>query len=147
MICMMRRLFWKCNGSAVVEAAIFTPIFLLLTLGVADLGIGMFIRMSVNAATQAGAIYAAVNSGQGKACESLTTTCQTNINATMNAAAGDPSFCSTATCSASIGTCADGSPECVIVSASYTYTPLAPDVLYTWAQATTVVSTATVRVQ
>jgi hypothetical protein len=102
----------------------------------------MFKRMLVNAATQAGAIYAVVNSG----CGSLTPACLAGIKAAMTDASGDPSFCTGSVCSASIGACADGSPTCIIVVATWPYVPLLPDVIYSWAQSVTIVSTVTVRI-
>jgi Flp pilus assembly protein TadG len=110
----LRRLFHCTRATAAVEAAIFAPIFLTLTLGVTDLGSGMFVRMTVNAATQAGATYAVIHS-----CGE---TCRSNIEAVMNDAAGDPSFCSglptKATCTAAITQpCATSCT--VTVSASY----------------------------
>lgn len=139
---MIRRLLHCTRATAAVEAAIFSPLFLLLTLGVADIGSGMFKRMLVNAATQAGAIYAAANSG----CGSLTPACLAGIKAAMADASGDPSFCTGSVCSASIGACADGSPTCIIVVATWPYVPLLPDVIYSWAQSVTIVSTVTVRI-
>ena len=132
----IRRLFGNRDGTAAVEAAISAPIFLILTLGVADLGMGMYVRMGVNAATQAGAAYAILHPGAALS----------SIRAAMNDATGDPSFCSTATCSASVATCSDGAPKCITVSASYEYTPLLPDAVYSWAQSAMVEYTITIRV-
>lgn len=142
---------------AAVEAAIFAPIFLVLTLGVTDIGMQAFVRMSVNAATQAGALYAVVNYDTGKACERNTArpaawanpgACVAAIKAVMNDATGDASFCTGSVCGTpTIGPCADlASATCVTVSANYPYTPLLPDAAYSWAQATTVTSTSTVRI-
>src|SRR5262249_29741237 len=117
-------------------AAIFAPFFLILTFGVADLGMGMYVRMAINGATQAGAAYAVIHPNASLS----------SIQAAMNDSTGNPSFCSTATCSASVATCADGAPKCIVVSTIYEYTPLLPDIVYSWAQSTIVEYTITIRV-
>ena len=143
---MLRCLLKSTEASAAVEAATFAPIFLVMTLGITDLGAGIFVRMQVNAATQAGAAYAVINGSSGSACFTMSATCLGNIETVMNDAAGDPSFCTSATCTASIGGCADGSPKCVIVSANYPYTPILRDAVYSWGMTQTVSSTSTIRV-
>jgi Flp pilus assembly protein TadG len=139
------------RGTAAVEAAIFMPIFLLFTLGITDLGSGMFVRTRISAATQSGAIYAVVNSGAAATCETMTTSCLNAIKAVMNDATGmnDPAapFCTGSVCSAAIGACADGSPKCITVSANYPYTPILPAAAYSWAQSMIISSTATIRIQ
>jgi Flp pilus assembly protein TadG len=146
----MRRLIQSTHGSVAVEAALFLPIFLLLTLGIADLGSQMFIRQQVNAAAQAGASYAVINSAGSCTAPSPGTTlsgsCLSGIQASMNGASGNSSFCTSASCTASIGKCADGSPTCVTVTASYDLTPMLPANIYTWAMSTTVAYTATIRI-
>ncbi len=137
MIAMLRRLFGCTRGTAAVEAAIFAPIFLTFTLGVADLGSGMFVRMTVNAATQAGAAYAVIHS-----CAS---SCIANIKAAMNDATGNPSFCAGTVCTATM-TAPCVSPCVITVSANYPFTPILPDVLYAWAQSLTVSYTTTIRI-
>ena len=122
------------DGSVAVEIALFTPIFLVMMLGITDLGAGMFVRMQVDAAAQAGATYAVLNSNT------------TGIEPAMNDASGNPSFCTSAVCTAFIGGCADGSPKCIIVTANYPYTPLLPNAVYSWASAQNYSSTVTVRV-
>ena len=137
-------------GTAAVETAIFAPIFLVFTLGITDVGAGMFVKMTVNAATQAGAAYAVINyySGSPPVCASMTATCLSNIKTAMNDATGDPSFCSAATCSASFTSCGDAyGGICFAVSANYPYTPMLPDPAYRWASAQTYSSTVTVRIQ
>lgn len=59
---MLRRLCRNSDGTAVVEFAIATPLFMVLTLGIIDLGIGISTRMAINAATQSGATSAIANS-------------------------------------------------------------------------------------
>jgi len=141
----MKNLFRCTRATAAIEAAIFAPVFLLFTLGIGDLGVGRFIRMQTNAAAEAGAIYAVVNSATGSVCASLTTTCLNGIKAVMNDASGDASFCINFTCTASFAACDDG-PKCLIVTASYPYSPLLPDAVYSWTQSTTVKFTGKIRV-
>jgi Flp pilus assembly protein TadG len=147
---MMRKLGYFIRnsvGSVAVETAIFTPIFLALMLGITDLGAGMFVRMQVNAAAQAGATYAVLNSST-PVCTTLTSTCLDGIQQAMNDASGNSSFCTGTVCTASIGVCADGSPhQCIIVTANYPYTPLLPDAVYTWALAQNYSSVITLRIQ
>src|SRR6266404_1056879 len=143
---MIAQLHRNSDGSVAVETAIFTPIFLVMMLGVTDLGAGMFARMQVNAAAQAGATYAVLNSSN-PVCTTLTSSCINGIEQTMNDASGNPSFCTSAVCTASIGGCADGSPKCSRVTANYPYTPLLPDAVYTWASAQNYLSTITLRIQ
>ena len=143
---MIRQLRRNSNGSVAVETAIFTPIFLVMMLGVTDLGAGMFVRMQVNAAAQAGATYAVPNSSN-PVCTTLTSTCLNGIEQAMNDASGNPSFCTSAVCTPTIGVCPDLSPKCIIVTANYPYTPLLPDAVYTWASAQNYSSTITLRIQ
>ena len=150
MISALRRLFRSATGTAAVEAAIFAPIFLIMTLGVTDLGSGMFVRMSVNAATQAGAAYAVINSfiGTPPVCASLTNACLTGIKTAMNDATGVPSFCTGTVCAPAPTMTAPCVSPCVItVSANYPFTPILPDVVYSWAQSATVLSTTIIRIQ
>jgi Flp pilus assembly protein TadG len=143
---MIRLLRRNIDGSVAVETAIFTPIFLVMMLGIADIGAGMFVQMQANAAAQAGATYAVLNSSN-PVCTTLGSLCLDGIQQAMNDGSGNSSFCTTATCTASIDECADGSPKCIIVTAEYAYTPLLPDAIYTWASTQTHSSTITVRVQ
>jgi len=143
---MLSQLRRNADGSVAVETAIFTPIFLAMTLGIADLGGGMFVKMTVNAAAQAGATYAVLNS-HTPVCTTLTTTCLNGIQQAMNDASGNSSFCTSAVCTASIGKCADGSPKCIIVTADYPYTPILPDAAYSWASTQSYSSTITLRIE
>ena len=140
------RLFVCTKASAAVEAAIFLPVFLVFTFGVADLGAGMFTRMTVNAAAQSGAAYAVISSGS--TCASMSAGCLAGIETAMRDATGNSSFCTGAVCSASFTSCAD--PDggiCFTVSANYPYTPILPSALYAWAQSSTLSSTVTVRIK
>ena len=133
-------------GSVAVETAIFTPVFLVMTLGITDVGAGMFVKMTVNAAAQAGAAYAAINTNS--TCTSLTAACLSGIETAMNNAANNSSFCTATVCLASIAACADGSPKCISVTANWPYTPFLPDAVYTWASpGETYSSTTTMRIQ
>jgi Flp pilus assembly protein TadG len=147
MISTLRRLFRSSDATAAVETAIFAPIFLTLMLGVTDLGSGMFVRMTVNAAAQAGAAYAVIHS--------CTTSCLANIQTAMNDATGNPSFCTTpgsaCTATPTPASCAAGVVCTITVSASYRFLPILPvstgSFSQLWTKSTTVSSTATVRVQ
>jgi Flp pilus assembly protein TadG len=151
---MIKRLLHNARGSAAVEFALFAPMALLLTLGVADLGTGMYMRMTINATTQAGAIYAVFNSGASPAtCATLTTSCSDNIKAAMNDASGDSSFCTShATCTPSIAPCSDDTTTtCVTVTADVPFSPLLPvtSLLYMatpWGASGTITATSTIRV-
>ena len=141
----------NCDAAAAVEAAIFSPVFLIFTLGITDLGTGMFLEMQVNAAAQAGASYAVINSGS--VCASLSSTCLSSIQTAMNDATGNSSFCTTSAqnltpCSASFTSCADPNGGiCFAISANYPYSPILPAAIYAWARSRTYSSTVTVRVQ
>jgi len=143
---MIRRLLKSTEATAAVETAIFAPIFVVLTLGITDLGAGMFVRIQVNAAAQAGAAYAVIHGAKGATCFTLTAGCRTAIYTAMDDAAGNPSFCTGSVCNAFIQGCADGSPKCIIVTASYPYTPILGDAVYAWGKTQTVSATATIRI-
>jgi Flp pilus assembly protein TadG len=143
---MIRQLRRNSDGSVAVETAIFTPIFLVMMLGITDLGAGMFVRMQANATAQAGATYAVLNSST-PVCTTLTSTCLDGIQQAMNDASGNPSFCTSAVCTASIGECADGSPKCIIVTADYPYTPILPNAVYSWGATQNYTSTITLRIR
>ena len=49
------------RGTAAVEFALATPLFLILLLGVVDVGFGTYQSMQVQDAAEAGALYAAIN--------------------------------------------------------------------------------------
>jgi Flp pilus assembly protein TadG len=137
MLIILPRFIRSRRGTAAVEAAIFAPIFLIFTFGVTDLGSEMFVRMTVNAATQAGA-RSAIVSGSVSGAQTA-----------MNDAAGDPSFCTIAVCASSItpSPCVAGDICIVTVSATYPFSPILPDAVYSWAQSQVISSTVTVRVQ
>jgi Flp pilus assembly protein TadG len=146
----MKRLFHrfvrKSDATAAVEAAIFAPLFLMMMLGVTDLGAGMFVKMTANAAAQAGAAYAAFNITS--ACTTLSA-CFSGIKTAMNGAAGDSSFCTGSVCTASMSpsTCTAGSVCVITVSVNYPYKPILSDAVYTWGKAQTYSTTVTIRIQ
>lgn len=140
---MLRYLLCRSDGTAAVEAAIFLPIFMLLVFGITDIGSGLFARQLVNAAAQAGATYAVINSTGD--CATLSGTCLSGIEAAMNAAAGS-TFCTSSLCTASITGCTDGALKCITVTASYPLTPMLPASIYSWAQVMDMTSTVTVRI-
>src|SRR5215831_1812271 len=139
MIRSLRHFVQNCSGAAAVEAAIFLPIFLVMTLGITDLGAGMFVRMQVNAAAQAGAAYAVIHYGsatnQGICYSGPSGACLSGILAAMNDATGNPSFCTTSVCpTPTFAVCADANGGvCYSVTANYPYTPILPDAVYAWA--------------
>jgi Flp pilus assembly protein TadG len=134
-------------GSVAVETAIFAPVFLVMTLGITDLGTQMFVQMQANAAAQAGAAYAVINSGS--TCKTLSATCLSGIQTAMNDATANSSYCTSTTCIASFTSCADANGgTCFTITANYSYTPILPDAAYTWAGSPqTNSSTVTVRIQ
>lgn len=131
------------DASAAIEAAIFVPIFVILTFGVADLGTGMFARMTINAAAQAGASYAVFNSAT---CESVSPSCLSGIQNAMNQAIGNSSFCTSTSCTATISTCGTPASACLTVTASSTLVPLLPSAVYSWAASATISSSVIVRI-
>ena len=147
MISTLGRFFGCTTATAAVETAIFAPIFLTLMLGVTDLGSGMFVRMTVNAAAQAGAAYAVINS--------CTTSCLSNIQHAMDDATGNPSFCTTpgsaCTATPTPASCTAGLVCTMTVTASYRFSPILPvsmgSFAQLWTKSMTVSSTATIRVQ
>jgi Flp pilus assembly protein TadG len=145
---MIRKFPRNTDGSVAIETAMFVPIFVAMMLGITDLGAGMFVKMTVNAAAQSGATHAVINSATGSPCASMTGTCLSSIQAAMNDAAGDPTFCTKAVCSTSLTSCADANGgRCFTITADYPYTPLLPDAVYTWASTQNYSSTVTVRIQ
>ena len=145
---MLREFRRNSDGSVAVETAIFAPFFLILTLGITDLGAGMFVKMQVSAAAQAGGAYAVINSGSAACFPAVTASCLTSIQTAMNNATGDSSFCTAADCTASLASCADANGGvCYAVSASYPYTPILPHAVYTWSSNQTYSSSVTVRIQ
>jgi hypothetical protein len=124
-----------------------------MTLGITDLGTEMFVRMTVNAAAQSGAAYAAINAAS---CGSptLSASCVSSIKQAMSDAT-DANFCSQASCGATSNVCTDAtsaseSPasQCITVTADYPFTRILPTSLYsTTPPSLTVSSTSTIRVK
>jgi hypothetical protein len=146
----LRRLYRCTTATAAIEAAIFAPIFMALTLGVTDIGSGVFVRMTVNAATQSGASYA-VSKSSG-VCTSMTAACLNGIKTAMNDVASDSSFCTKAACAATFTSCADPKGGmCFTVTANYPFTPILAVTSgfysHSWTNNQTLSWTTTVRVQ
>jgi Flp pilus assembly protein TadG len=143
----MKRFLFCARGTAAVEAAIFAPVFLVMMLGITDFGAGMFVKMTANAAAQAGAVYAAFNIKS--TCTTFTATCLSGIKTAMNDAANDSSFCTGSVCTASMSpsTCTPDSVCVITVSTNYPYTPILADAVYAWGKTQTYSSTITVRIQ
>jgi Flp pilus assembly protein TadG len=145
---MISKLRLDSDGSVAIETAMFVPIFVAMMLGITDLGVGMFVKMTVNAAAQSGVTHAVINSATGSPCASMTGTCLSSIQAAMNDAAGDPTFCTKAVCSASLTSCADANGGiCFTITADYPYTPLLLNAVYTWASTQNYSSVVSVRIQ
>jgi Flp pilus assembly protein TadG len=118
-----------CQGVAAIEFAIVGPMLVVMMICTVDLGTGIFRRMQVQNAAQAGAIYAALH---GFTASSISTavTSATNFSG-ISASPAPATFCgcasgnaiSTISCSS---TCTGGgSPGTyVTVSAQATYTPI-----------------------
>jgi Flp pilus assembly protein TadG len=74
------RALWRCRaGAAAVEMAFMAPILVFLAAGMIDFGIGIYDKMLVADAAQAGATYAQLNAN----CTN-TTTCFNQIGCTTN---------------------------------------------------------------
>src|SRR5215472_6637674 len=99
--------FRRNDGAAALEAALVAPLFLALTVGTADLGMGMFQAMDVNAAAQAGAMYVVIN------------TSTSGDQTLMNDAAGDASVTVSQSISAGV----------VTVTATHTFSPVLPGIV------------------
>jgi Flp pilus assembly protein TadG len=119
------------DGIAATEFAMFAPMLVLGMIGVADLGMGVYRKMQVQNAAQAGAAYAMVN---GFNASSITSSVLNATSFTGISAEPAPTwFCA---CPSSVGTtgascnstCADGTAAgvYVTVSAQGTYNTLVP---------------------
>ena len=133
----LHRLVSATRGAVAIEAAISVPLFIILTMGIVNLGTAMFDLAAVNAAAQAGAAYGIINgtvSGSG-------------FQTAMNDAANGLTI--TASPAPTIGGCADGSPECVTVTARYAFTPfLGTSAFARWVPTTfNFLATVTVRIK
>lgn len=119
------------RGLAAIEFAVFGPIICMVMVCTADLGIGIYQDMQVEAAAQAGAQYAASNGFNTvnimNAVQSATP--NTNITASpwpaTSCGCPSPSGVTTVSCSA---TCTDGTAAgtYATVSATETYTTIIP---------------------
>ncbi len=126
----VRRLAAETEGAALVELTIVAPMLLIMVVGTMDLGLGIYCKMQVEHAAQAGAQYAVVN-GFSSANISTAVTGATTL-AGVAASPAPSEFCgcpsttqvTTASCTAS----ADGTLAglFVTVSATATYTTVVP---------------------
>jgi Flp pilus assembly protein TadG len=119
------------DGIAATEFAMFAPMLVLAMIGVADLGMGVYRKMQVQNAAQAGAAYAMVNGFNASSITSsvLNATSFGGISAepAPTWACGCPSATGTTGASCN-STCADGTVAgvYVTVSAQGTYNTLVP---------------------
>jgi Flp pilus assembly protein TadG len=127
MLHILRRLLFRTDGVAVIEAAIVFPLFLILTVGLIDLGMGMFQKLAVNQAAQAGAAYAVINQNVS------------GIQNVMDDAAGGLTVTATPTLGNGI----------IRVTAAHDFTPLMPSSVYTtWVPSILhLTSTITIRIK
>lgn len=139
-----------CRGVAAIEFAIVGPMLVVMMVCTVDLGIGIFRKMQVQNAAQAGAMYAALH---GFSSSSITTavTSATNLSG-ISASPAPTSFCGCASGSSisSVGcssTCSGGSSPgtYVMVSAQAVYTPIISYPLLP--ESFTFTSQSTVRIQ
>lgn len=139
----MKKIICNCDGTAALETAVVLPLFVVLTFGITDVGGGVFTRMSVNAASQAGASYAVSHYADTSPPISLAA-----IQTAMNQAAGSSSFCSppTGSCTASVPSQCPPTPCVVTVTASHSWTPILPTRTYSWAIPIGITYTTTIRV-
>jgi Flp pilus assembly protein TadG len=129
------------DGAVLAETVIFAPIFVVLTIGITDLGAGMFVKMTVNAAAQAGAAYAA------NKCTVIDGACLAGIQTAMNNATGSSSLCTPSSACTALP-CADpNGGTCFAVTANYPYTPILRDAMYAWGSTQGFSSTVIVRVK
>jgi Flp pilus assembly protein TadG len=139
---MIRKFARNTDGAVLAETVVFVPIFLVLMIGITDLGAGMFVKTTVNAAAQAGAEYAA------NKCTTLDGACQTGIETAMNNAVANSTFCTPATCTHLFTACPDPyGGTCFTVTATYPYTPILRDAVYAWGSTQDYSSTVIVRVK
>jgi Flp pilus assembly protein TadG len=88
---LIRTMFARDDGVAAIEAAFIIPIFLVLTMGIADFGMGMFEAIELNAAAQAGAIDVVFNNGATSGAQPIMKQAaddNTSITATVTLAGG-----------------------------------------------------------
>ena len=103
--CLFTRALKETTGVAAVEFGLMIPLFGLMLISVTDIGLGVYRKMQVESAAQAGAQYAVV---RGFDASAISTAVTSAINATAVTANPSPTkFCGCAT-SSSISTVACG---------------------------------------
>jgi Flp pilus assembly protein TadG len=142
-----------CGGNAAVEFGLLAPMLLILLTGIVEIGMAGYQSMQVQAAAEAGALYASIHGAA-----SLTAVANAVVSATdtvgITATPAPTTFCG---CPGAAGVVAQGTDcttKCsdgtlpgsyVSVSASVTHTPIMP--FLNLPIATTLVGRSTVRVQ
>jgi Flp pilus assembly protein TadG len=144
-----RSLLRQCGGNAAIELALLTPPLVLLAIGTADYGFGLYQQMEVQNAAQAGAEYARKHGFSVNAIGSaITAATPLTVSATPAASqsCGCPSG-TTITAATCGSTCAGGAAAGTYVTANAqaTYTTLVP---YPGiANSYTLTASSTVRIQ
>jgi Flp pilus assembly protein TadG len=120
-----------CRGAISIEFAIFAPTLVLMLVCVLDLGMGIYRKMQVQNAAQAGAAYAVLHGFTVSSIENAVTSATSFSGVSASPAPSEFCGCAstsgvaTATCSS---TCSGGSSPgtYVTVSAQATYTTILP---------------------
>jgi Flp pilus assembly protein TadG len=117
------------DGISAVEFAIIAPVMVLLCVGIADLGIGVYTETQVNNAAQYGAEYALLNGFDANAITTAVknSTTLSNLNVSPTQTCGCPSSTGMVTSSCN-ATCSDGSKagSFAQISVSKAYATLIP---------------------
>ena len=129
------RLLRSESGSSIIEAAVLTPVLLLLLLGAADFGHGYYVAEEVAAAAHSGAAYAIQNPGRLSSDSAGIKTAAKNDAANVtNLTVSTPDWgCECSDGSSYSASCASVPSSCtanwvykVTVTASTNYAPLFP---------------------
>jgi Flp pilus assembly protein TadG len=123
------------SGSSIIEAAVLTPVLLLLLLGAADFGHGYYLAEEVAAAAHSGAAYAIQNPGNiSSDTTGIQTAAKDDAADVSNLTVATPTWgCECSDGSSYSAGCASAPSSCttnwvykVTVTASANYTPLFP---------------------
>ena len=119
------------RGAAIVEFAIAAPVLALLTVGVAEFGIGYYAKAQVTAAAQTGLRHAYANGFNSTNISAAVTGSTTQL--AVSASPAPSQFCGCVVSNAVVSSACTGTNSCpngdkprtyVRVSASATYTPM-----------------------
>ena len=123
----VRCLAAETEGAALVELTIVAPMLVMMVVGTMDLGLGVYRKMQVEHAAQAGAQYAIVNGLSSANISTAVTNATTFAGITASPAPSEFCGCPSTTqvtAASCAATCGDGTPagQYVTVSAKATYT-------------------------